>query len=125
MSVRRFTPIPRALRAPSLLLLSALLLVSGAGCVTPSGDPWTHLRAGMSYAEVQRLVGPGDPELNSGLQEAGDQQRAMEQEYWEIRARAKQAGGVWIPPLTSDVTVRSGDRRLRFKDGRLLAWEPR
>ncbi|MBN8248926.1 MAG: hypothetical protein J0L84_15975 [Verrucomicrobia bacterium] len=115
----------RARHAPSLLLLSAVLLVSGAGCVTPTGDPWTRLRAGMSYAEVQRLVGPGDAELSRGLQEAGDQQRAMEREYWEIRARAKQAGGVWIPPMTSEVTVASGDRRLEFKDGRLFSWEPR
>lgn len=115
----------RAGRALPLLLLGALLPGMAPGCVTPSGEPWTRLRVGMTYADVQRLVGPGDAELNHGLQEAGDQQRTMEQEYWEIRARAKQAGGVWIPPMTSEVTVTSGDRRLQFKDGRLFDWEPR
>jgi len=100
----------------------ALILVLGAGCATPTGDPWMRLEPGMTYSQVQRLIGPGDPELNRALQDAGDQQRAMEREHWEIRARAKQAGGVWIPPMTSDVTVTSGDSRMRFKDGRLESW---
>jgi len=125
MFARHFHAPSSPRRAVCGLLFAALLGLLGAGCATPAGDPWTHLREGMTFAAVQRLVGPGDPQLNEALQEAGARQRALEQEYWEIRSRAKQAGGVWIPPINSDVTLTSGDRRMRFKDGKLLSWEPR
>jgi hypothetical protein len=114
-------------RAGLVILLGLSLGLSGCTSPDSSGGAspapgWNQLRAGMSYGDVLRVLGPGDPELQEDIREAIRQAREAEDDYREAAEELRNQGVGTVPPMASSVQIDQGDYLLVFKDGKLASW---
>lgn len=108
--------------------MAGLLLLVGVvvpGCGTnpsPETVGWEHLKKGMNYLQVEKVLAGTDDDMTIPLEEARLRQKRVDTEYWEMVARSKFAGAAYIPPQLTTVVVAQNGRRLVFDKDHLVGW---
>ncbi|MBL9173754.1 MAG: hypothetical protein JNL10_09490 [Verrucomicrobiales bacterium] len=111
-----------------MILLAGWLAVAGSlspGCTTastPEGGGWDHLKTGMSYTQVERVLAGTKEDMTGPIEEARVRQRRVDDEYWEMVSRSKFAGASYIPPRITTVVIAQDGRRLVFDKDHLIGW---
>jgi hypothetical protein len=79
----------------------------------------------MTYAEVDRVLRPLDPDIRNDIKEILEQERLAVMEYADAIRELRAAGVESAPAMSSRVTLDRGDYVLGFKDGKLISWSSR
>lgn len=125
----------RIMNGPRMIrfLLSLTLAFGALSCASSNRQPdsastsnqalWNQLRAGMTYAQVSRVLQPLDPGITETLDETMEQEREAKKDRQKVLAELRTAGIDVNPELRSHITVDRGDYVLIFRDGKLFTWE--